>query len=163
MERTCPHCGAATPDADAFCAECREPLDDFYPEGPAPPVTALPHIPVEELPLEHVLPGMTRQEIIAELDKGGRLVVYQYCISLILVSVLKTSSVHLIRAGEDAAAKGRKYTLLSVLLGWWGIPWGFIYTLRAAATNQKGGLDVTADVLQHLRLSQSSMQRAGIS
>jgi ATP-dependent phosphoenolpyruvate carboxykinase len=34
------------------------------------------------------------------------------------------------------------------LLGWWGIPWGPIYTIAAVVTNIRGGKDVTAEILQ---------------
>jgi hypothetical protein len=36
------------------------------------------------------------------------------------------------------------------LLGWWGFPWGFIYTPQVIAKNLQGGVDVTANVLASL-------------
>ena len=33
---------------------------------------------------------------------------------------------------------------MSALLGWWGFPWGFIYTPAVLVTNLKGGRDVTS-------------------
>ena len=38
------------------------------------------------------------------------------------------------------------YSLLTLVLGWWGIPWGLIYTPLALMTNFSGGRDVTAEV-----------------
>lgn len=39
------------------------------------------------------------------------------------------------------------YSLLSFLFGWWGIPWGFIWTPMALYTNFSGGRDVTQQLL----------------
>ena len=39
------------------------------------------------------------------------------------------------------------YTLISLLLGWWGIPWGPVYTIGSIFNNPTGGKDVTGDVL----------------
>ena len=38
--------------------------------------------------------------------------------------------------------------LASLWIGWWGIPWGPIYTIGAVVTNLGGGKDVTQDVLR---------------
>ena len=35
------------------------------------------------------------------------------------------------------------YTVTSLLLGWWGIPWGPIYTIQAVAKNVAGGYKTT--------------------
>lgn len=37
--------------------------------------------------------------------------------------------------------------LASLVLGWWGIPWGRVYTLQAAWTNLKGGKRQTVGAL----------------
>ncbi len=41
------------------------------------------------------------------------------------------------------------YTLLTLALGWWGIPWGPIYTLEALGANLAGGRRVTVAELMH--------------
>jgi hypothetical protein len=41
--------------------------------------------------------------------------------------------------GSCRKKAGLKYTVISVLLGWWGIPWGPIYTLQAIGRNSAGG------------------------
>jgi hypothetical protein len=97
--------------------------------------------------------GMTPQEIALEVQRGGRFVVYQYCISLLVVSFRRNSPVKFVRAGENAAMKGLPFTLLSLLLGWWGIPWGFIYTPQVIYRNLKGGVDVTAALLNRAQAS----------
>jgi hypothetical protein len=36
---------------------------------------------------------------------------------------------------------------LSLIVGWWGIPWDPIYTIGSVYKNLTGGIDVTGDVL----------------
>jgi hypothetical protein len=42
-------------------------------------------------------------------------------------------------------------TLLTILLGWWGIPWGPVYSIQSLVVNLKGGKDVTTEVLARAR------------
>jgi hypothetical protein len=86
----------------------------------------------------------------AQLAAGDRLVVFEYCISLIVVTLRRPSRVYLIRAGKSGLLPGVPYTILSLLLGWWGIPWGLIYTPLVVVTNLSGGCDVTAEVRSRL-------------
>ena len=48
------------------------------------------------------------------------------------------------------AAKGLPYTLISLLAGWWGIPWGPIWTVMTVVQNFAGGKDLTPAVLAAL-------------
>ena len=102
---------------------------------------------------------MSPHEIAFEIQRGGRFVVYQYCISLLIISFKRNSSVKFIRAGENAALKGLPFTLLSLVLGWWGIPWGFIYTPQVIYKNLKGGADVTSIILNRTQNSPSLASR----
>ena len=89
---------------------------------------------------------MTPQQLQMELQRGGRFVIYQYAISVGVASFKRSSAIHLIRAGESAMLRGLKYSAISFLLGWWGIPWGPIFTIGAIFSNMGGGKDVTAAV-----------------
>jgi hypothetical protein len=90
--------------------------------------------------------GLTLGEVEAALATGGRFVVFEYCISLIVVTLRRPSRVYVIRAGKTGLLPGFPYTILSLLLGWWGVPWGFIYTPLVVLTNLSGGCDITAQV-----------------
>jgi hypothetical protein len=46
--------------------------------------------------------------------------------------------------------KGLGWTALTVLLGWWGIPWGPIRTIQCLITNLSGGKDITREVIGSL-------------
>jgi hypothetical protein len=92
--------------------------------------------------------NMSPAEIAFEVSRGGRFVVYQYCFSVLIMTFKRNSSVKFVPAGESASVKGLPYTLLSLLFGWWGIPWGFIYTPQVIYKNLNGGVDVTSYVLR---------------
>lgn len=92
--------------------------------------------------------GLTTDQINKELQNGGKFVLYQFTISIIVMTFKRSSDIYFVRAGESAAVKGIPYTLISLFLGWWGIPWGPIYTIGSLFNNLGGGKDVTAEVLQ---------------
>jgi hypothetical protein len=73
-----------------------------------------------------------------------RLVVYQYCVSLGIVSFKRSSGIKAVQPGAGAFLAGLPYTLVSLCFGWWGIPWGPIWTLQTIGQNLAGGKDVTA-------------------
>jgi len=91
--------------------------------------------------------GMSDEQIRQEVARGGRFVVFQYTISLVVLTLRRSSAVHFIRAGEGAVGKGLVYSLITFLLGWWGIPWGPIYSIGSLVTNFGGGKDVTQQLL----------------
>jgi hypothetical protein len=91
--------------------------------------------------------GLSAEDLQVEAEKGGRFIYYAITISLLVVTFKRTSGVYLIRQGESAVAKGFAYTLISLLFGWWGIPFGPKYTIEAIRTNLRGGKDVTDEVM----------------
>lgn len=86
---------------------------------------------------------MTIAQLQEEVANGGRFVMYTYCISLIVLSFRHSSPIYFIKSSDNAFCKGLPFTLLSLVFGWWGIPWGVFYTLGALVTNTAGGRDVT--------------------
>jgi len=91
--------------------------------------------------------GMTNEQINDALSKGGKFVVFKYCISIIIMTFNRQSDVHFIKPGESTLSKSIGYTLLTLVVGWWGIPWGPIYTIGALYSNITGGKDVTQEIL----------------
>jgi hypothetical protein len=94
--------------------------------------------------------GMTVEQVHRELARGGKFVLFEYCISVIILTFKRPSDIYFIRAGESAAMKSLQFTLLSLVAGWWGFPWGPIYTISSVVTNLGGGRDVTSDVMRSL-------------
>lgn len=91
--------------------------------------------------------GLSADDLQQQVDRGGRFVYFPYTISLIVVTFKRTSGVYLLKAGENAGLRGLPFTLISVLFGWWGIPFGPRYTLESIRSNFSGGKDVTDDVM----------------
>ena len=92
--------------------------------------------------------GMSNDDINRELSNGGKFVVFQYCISILVMTFRRSSDIYFIRAGESTIKHSIGFTLLTFFIGWWGFPWGPIYTIGALVTNFSGGKDITADVLK---------------
>jgi hypothetical protein len=91
--------------------------------------------------------GLTVAQVRDEVSRGGRFVVYGYCVSLLIITLRRSSDITFVRAGQSAVVAGLGWTFLSLALGWWGFPWGFIYTPMVLVQNLGGGKDVTADVM----------------
>lgn len=87
------------------------------------------------------------QTLTQEIQRGGRFVVYEYCFSVIIMTFKRGSDVYFVRADESRFMKGLGFTMISLLFGWWGFPWGFIYTPMALFTNLSGGRDVTDEIM----------------
>jgi hypothetical protein len=94
--------------------------------------------------------GMSPDRLQFEIQRGAKLVCYRYCISIVVMTFRRASDVYYIPAGESAVAKGLPWTLLTLVAGWWGIPWGPIFTVQSLVTNFQGGKDVTAELSAHL-------------
>lgn len=93
------------------------------------------------------LDGLSLEDIHREIAHGGRFVFFNYCVSAILFTIQRPSAVYFVRGHESALLKGGGYSLLTALCGWWGIPWGPIYSVQSLTTNLRGGRDVTNEVL----------------
>lgn len=85
-----------------------------------------------------------------ELLKGGKFVVYTYVISILILTFRRRSkNIYFIRHDEMAIKHGWPYLLISLVCGWWGIPWGPIYTI-GAFFQAFTGKNVTEDVINHV-------------
>ncbi|HYX70166.1 MAG TPA: hypothetical protein VE825_13600 [Terriglobales bacterium] len=98
----------------------------------------------------HGLDGLSGQQLQFELQRGAKFVVYNYCVSLLVIT-FKRAQIYFVRSEENRVVKGLPWTLLSLVLGWWGIPWGPIYTIQALVVNLGGGKDVTQQMLASMQ------------
>ena len=94
--------------------------------------------------------GMTLEEIKYEIDRGGKFVHYMYTVSILIMTFKRPTDIYFVKGGESAAVKGLGFTLLTLLLGWWGIPWGPIYSIQSLYYNLGGGKDITKAVITNL-------------
>lgn len=101
--------------------------------------------------------GLTPGELRHQIDLGGRFVYYKYTISVVVLTLRRASNIYFIKPGESAVTKGLACTGATLLLGWWGIPWGPIFTVGTLWTNLRGGVDVTAQAVNLLGLDRSGV------
>jgi hypothetical protein len=94
--------------------------------------------------------GMTPSEVQAEVDRGAKFVMFRYCVSVLIITFRRGTDIYFLRPNESAAVKSLPFTLISLFLGWWGFPWGLIYTPQALITNLGGGKNLTAEVMASL-------------
>ncbi len=104
--------------------------------------------------------SMKQGELEFEIQRGAKFVLFQYCISVIVLTFRRASDIYFLRQGENAALKGLPFTFLSLVAGWWGIPWGPIYTIQSVYNNSRGGKDVTQSVVNSLRGQAAPAQSA---
>jgi hypothetical protein len=122
------------------------------PPVPAPGTPRPVHVPHSDAVMRALagvkgLEGMTLAEVQSEVQRGGRFVRYQYCISVLVMTFKRSSGIYFIKGGHSRVGPGATYTCISLLCGWWGIPWGPIWTITTVSTNFSGGKDITAAVL----------------
>ena len=91
--------------------------------------------------------GLTPDALRAEVANGGRFLQFDYAISIIIMTFKRSTDVYFVRHDGSHWKDSWPYTLCSLFIGWWGIPWGFIYTPMALYTNLKGGRDLTKEVM----------------
>ena len=90
------------------------------------------------------------EEVRARVAAGGRLVRFEVCISAVLFTLRRQSRVYLTHSWRERYWRGLGYSLVSLLLGPWGVPGGLIYTPWSIWVNLTGGIDETGPVLAWL-------------
>jgi hypothetical protein len=94
--------------------------------------------------------GLSVSQIQAMVNQGGKFVVFPYTISILVMTFQRSSDIYFIRPGEGSIKYSFPFVALNAVLGWWGFPWGPIYTIGALINHISGGKNVTAEVLPHL-------------
>ena len=82
-----------------------------------------PAAPVKPLKLQRVA-GLTIAGVRAAVASGARFVIFPYCESFAVVTFRRVTDPILVRAGESRLRVSGAPILHSLLLGWWGLPWG---------------------------------------
>ena len=95
---------------------------------------------------------LTVEELNQYLADGARFVQFSYTISIVIMTFKRYSKVYFIRKGDSISADRFPYTLINLLFGWWGIPFGPIYTIWSLVENIKGK-DVTQEIIDRINNS----------
>src|SRR5438445_5052130 len=96
-------------------------------------------VPVRRLHLR--IQGIDRlspAELSEALHEGGRFVFFEYCISCVVFTLRRPTGIVFLPPHDWGWVRGLPYTLLTLCLGWWGLPWGVIYTPLTLVTNLAG-------------------------
>jgi len=124
------------------------------PVPPSPSVVPPPIPGTRTTPQSRIaIPGagtMTPHEIKAAVDAGARFVFFQFCISALVITFKRPSPIYFLQPGEGTFVRQLPFTLISLVGGWWGIPWGPIWTISTTITNLSGGKDVTHEILARI-------------
>lgn len=94
--------------------------------------------------------GLRVSDIKAIIEDGGRFVYFPYTVSIGIATFKRASSIYLIRSGESSFKHSYKHVLTNGVMGWWGIPWGPVYTISSMYHQFSGGKDVTSEIMSHL-------------
>jgi hypothetical protein len=88
--------------------------------------------PAAEVPLEPI-----RCSLCAQVSAQPRLVVFKTVKSFVFATIRKP--VAGVYCSDCARKQSLKASAITWLLGWWGFPWGPIYTVQVLVTNMFGG------------------------
>jgi hypothetical protein len=89
-------------------------------------------------------------EKCGRLDSTLRATVFTYVLSGIVITLRRAGSSGIF-CGSCRRKEGIKWSVLTGVLGWWGIPWGPLYTVQSLVHNARGGIqgaEENAEVLE---------------
>lgn len=75
-------------------------------------------------------------------SKDGHYVQFSYAISIVVLSFENYSKPVFIPRGHSTLGHALPYIFISLFFGWWGLPWGPIFTIKSLITNLSGGAKV---------------------
>ena len=94
--------------------------------------------------------NLSDSEIRTLVNQGGKFVMYKYCISILIASFNNPTDIYFIKPNESSIKPAIGFLFTNLILGWWGIPWGPIYTIGNIASILGGGKNVTYQVMDHI-------------
>ncbi len=94
--------------------------------------------------------NLSVRDLQDEVAQGGKFVIYSYAVSVIVMTFKRGTDIYFVKHNENRFVKSLPWTLISLFFGWWGLPWGLIYTPAALFTNIGGGKDVTEEVMRFI-------------
>ncbi len=105
-------------------------------------------------PERHELRGYSplfEDDLRVKLEDGARCVRFEYCISFLFWTLRRQSPVYLTHSWQERYLWGLWYSLLALLLGPWGVPWGLLCTPWAIWVNTSGGADCSQEIFPDLK------------
>jgi hypothetical protein len=145
----CPKCGEPNNDINTYCLKCKESLSRAAQNSSPTALTGNFDIKKDFVTKIHNIENLTSAEINYELSNGAKFVIYEYCMSFLIVTVTRKSDIYFIKSDKSSLKHSLGFSLISLLLGWWGIPWGPINTIVSLSVNLSGGKDITKEVIAY--------------
>ena len=99
--------------------------------------------PADWAALEAAIPGLAQA-----IRAGGKFVIYPYCVSAAIVTFRRSSGVVYVAPGQKV--RPWEWILISLVVGWWGIPWGPIWTIDSIRKCLGGGVNVTGAAIRSM-------------
>lgn len=94
--------------------------------------------------------NITFDEVVNDRHHGAKFVFFGYLIPRPIFSPIKRiSKVYYLKPNENASQYSTKYNFITMLWGWWGLPFGPGATYSTIKSN-KTGIDITNDVYDNL-------------
>ncbi len=96
------------------------------------------------------LKGESIPELVSMIKGGGKFIVFYYRLAIFVISYQRFSPAIFIRNEEEFHAFRKKYNRMALLKGLFYVPFGPLPALKEIRLNNKGGLDVTGDILLNI-------------
>ncbi len=91
---------------------------------------------------------MERHELVGLITNGGRFVTCPYVVSIVILTFQRNmGGVKLVRTGDWPMQEVISATIITSLAGWWGLPFGPIYSILSLYHLWHGGRDATKEIL----------------
>jgi hypothetical protein len=91
---------------------------------------------------------MEHHELVCQITNGGRFVTFPYVVSIVIFTFQRNlSGVKLVRTGNWPMHEVISATIITSLAGWWGLPFGPIYSILSLYHLWHGGRDATKEIL----------------
>ncbi|MEO5912782.1 MAG: hypothetical protein ABIS50_01005 [Luteolibacter sp.] len=86
--------------------------------------------------------------VVKAVMEGKRYVIYPYVASMLVLTFRRSmGSVRVIETGDWPMGPLFGATVIPTFFGWWGFPWGLIWSPMVLANLWRGGRDATKDIL----------------
>ncbi len=92
---------------------------------------------------------MSPAEITYKVRNGARFVIFEYCISPLVVTLNYDSDIYFLEPNEDPRKHSLRFILITLFFGWFSL-FGPINTIQCLLTNIRGGKDITNHIVNWL-------------
>ena len=93
-------------------------------------------------------PPQGNHPIVEAVMAGHRYITVPYVFSVVVMSFRRSmGGVHTVKTGDWPISPLIGASCITLFLGWWGIPWGFIWSWLTLVYLWRGGRDATKEIL----------------